>query len=665
MQNEHSKHDLSRRTFMTGAAMGVAAMGMAAAGTALADEAATSGDYTYADTVKWDAEYDVVVLGIGFSGLISAMEAADNGASVLICEKMDEGKSGGNSKVCGQMFAYADNDVDAATQYYTALAAGRQYPDGMLDVIVNGVAGMAETLSDKFGMNRDDFMDCSNVPMLDVMSPEYPEFPGADKITLNATHQGVSDSYLYQSMKTRLANNYADKVDVWFNTPGTKLIQDPQSKAVIGVTVSRNGEDRNVRALNGVCVCTGGFEDDAEMVQNYLGVINYAPIGGLYNTGDGIKMCLEAGARLWHMHAYEGGFGMNGCGYNTPEGVNAAQISVLTQNSVNTGATIIVGDWGRRYQDESFACRHGHMPDGNGIWENPAYPEHSWVIWDKTQMDAINADELLNGDYVDTIVECATIEDAAATIGCEADVLSTTIDNFNSFAANGVDYEWDRPADTMRAFDGASYYVMPLKNLILNTQGGPERNPQGQIVGVDGEPIPHLYSAGEMGGITACMYQGGTNVAECFIFGQIAGKSAAEAKDPLPAYQVAEPVESTPAHLGDETDLTSDAAVPADDGSSADDVPAAEAGAELTGTGKGIGGNVPVTVTLDDNGAIATVTVGDNSETAGIGSKAIEQLPEQFVGLSTADEIDAVDGVSGATITSNAIKDAIKQAMGL
>ncbi len=562
-------------------------------------------------------------------------------------------------------------------------------------------------------MNRDEFMNCTGIPMLGVMSPEYPEFPGADKITLNATHQGVSDSYLYQSMKSRLADNYSDKVDVWFNTPGVSLIQDPQSKAVIGVKVSRNGEDRNVRALNGVCVCTGGFEDDAEMVQNYLGVINYAPIGGLYNTGDGIKMCMDAGARLWHMHAYEGGFGMNGCGYDTPEGMNAAQVAVLVQNALNTGATIIVGDWGRRYQDESFACRHGHMPDGNGIWENPAFPQHSWVIWDKTQMDAINeGDGLINSDYADTITECATIDDAAAVIGCSADDLAKTIDDFNTFATNGVDYEWDRPADTMRAFDGAAYdaaavigcsaddlaktiddfntfatngvdyewdrpadtmrafdgaayYVMPLKALLLNTQGGPERNPDAQIVGVDGNPIPHLYSAGEMGGITACMYQGGTNVAECFIFGQVAGKNAAAAKDPLPAYAVAEPVESTPKHLGDESDLGG-AAAPADD---AAEKPAegdgAAAGSELTGTGKGIGGDVPVTVTLDADGKIASVTVGDNAETAGIGSKAIEQLPEQFVGLSTAEEIDAVDGVSGATITSNAIKDAIKQALGL
>ena len=88
----------------------------------------------------------------------------------------------------------------------------------------------------------------------------------------------------------------------------------------------------------------------------------------------------------------------------------------------------------------------------------------------------------------------------------------------------------------------------------------------------------------------------------------------------------------------------------------------AEAGAladgTYEGTGKGIGGDVPVTVTVKD-GAIESVEVGDNSETQGIGSNAIEQLPEQFVGLKTAEEVDALDGVSGATITSNALKTAV------
>ena len=78
-----------------------------------------------------------------------------------------------------------------------------------------------------------------------------------------------------------------------------------------------------------------------------------------------------------------------------------------------------------------------------------------------------------------------------------------------------------------------------------------------------------------------------------------------------------------------------------------------------TAEGKGIGGKVPVTVTVKD-GKVATVTVGDNSETQGIGSKAIEQLPEAIV---AANGTEGVDAVSGATVTSKAIFTAVDEAL--
>ena len=77
------------------------------------------------------------------------------------------------------------------------------------------------------------------------------------------------------------------------------------------------------------------------------------------------------------------------------------------------------------------------------------------------------------------------------------------------------------------------------------------------------------------------------------------------------------------------------------------------------GTGKGIGGDVPVTVTVE-GGKIASVEVGDNSETQGIGTNAIEQLPALIV---EAGGTEGVEGVSGATVTSNAILDAVETAL--
>ena len=95
----------------------------------------------------------------------------------------------------------------------------------------------------------------------------------------------------------------------------------------------------------------------------------------------------------------------------------------------------------------------------------------------------------------------------------------------------------------------------------------------------------------------------------------------------------------------------------------ADKADTATAGAYTDGTytaeGKGIGGKVPVTVTVE-GGKIAKVEVGDNSETQGIGSKAIEQLPDAIV---EANGTDGVDAVSGASVTSKAIFTAVEDCL--
>ena len=77
--------NLSRRSFLKGSAALGALAAMGGATLVSAEET-----YTYADTIKWDAQYDVVVLGMGFAGMTAAMAAADEGASVVICEKMNE-----------------------------------------------------------------------------------------------------------------------------------------------------------------------------------------------------------------------------------------------------------------------------------------------------------------------------------------------------------------------------------------------------------------------------------------------------------------------------------------------------------------------------------------------------------------------------------------------
>ncbi len=84
----------------------------------------------------------------------------------------------------------------------------------------------------------------------------------------------------------------------------------------------------------------------------------------------------------------------------------------------------------------------------------------------------------------------------------------------------------------------------------------------------------------------------------------------------------------------------------------------AVAGASLTGTANGFGGEVSVTVTMDGS-KIADVVATGSSETQGIGSNAIEQLPAKIVEANSTD----VEVISGATVTSNAIIEAVNNAL--
>ncbi len=80
---------------------------------------------------------------------------------------------------------------------------------------------------------------------------------------------------------------------------------------------------------------------------------------------------------------------------------------------------------------------------------------------------------------------------------------------------------------------------------------------------------------------------------------------------------------------------------------------------EYIGTGNGNNGEIKVKVTFSDT-EIVSVEVVEHGESAGICEPAIEQLPEQIINAQSF----KVDAVSGATMTSNGVMQAVKDAMG-
>ena len=79
---------------------------------------------------------------------------------------------------------------------------------------------------------------------------------------------------------------------------------------------------------------------------------------------------------------------------------------------------------------------------------------------------------------------------------------------------------------------------------------------------------------------------------------------------------------------------------------------------EVTGTAKGFGGDVTVTLTVE-NGVITAAKAEGADETPGVGTPALEQLPAAMVAGNTVN----VDVVAGATFTSNGVIEAAKAAL--
>ena len=139
-------------------------------------------------------------------------------------------------------------DRDKAIEYMKEVRG--LYTDNMSDEIIEYlVDGYTETL---------DWFDSIGGQNYEVkVDPEYPDFVNADVICKCYT----GDNYNFWPVVRRAAmSRRDDKLQIWFSTPCEKMIQDPVSKEILGVQVTRNKETLNLRATRGGILAAGGFE---------------------------------------------------------------------------------------------------------------------------------------------------------------------------------------------------------------------------------------------------------------------------------------------------------------------------------------------------------------------------------------------------------------------
>lgn len=628
----------SRRTFLKiGATAGLGALGVGMLGGCAPKGAGKpSGSSVSAAEVAWDGAFDVVVVGFGAAGASAAIAAADKGASVLIVDKAPEGHEGGNSRYCAQLFV-SITDVEKGLKHYQALRGNYTTSDEVLSAYVQGMHDIYDTFIG-WGADASKILDLTD-QKLSNLTVEYPELEGGEAIRTNLLDGIRSRAGLWRFLKKNV-NARKEKIDCWYESPGKSLIQDPATQAIVGVQIEHDGKVVNIAAKNGVVMTLGGFEANPYYTETFLGYPKMFPIGTLYNEGDGIGMTQSVKAKMWHLAAWEG----NGVGLAE----QADRMRNLgTLNFFRKGSTLLVGGDARRYIAEDLEQRHGHVKMG-GTWMCPPRPERNVFLFDAAHLQRENkpyknwsancVQEIASGK----LIEGASVADLAAKLSLDPTVLQATVDRFNADAAAGFD-ALGREAANMTAFGEGPYYALEVWPSILNSQGGPQRTASGEIVGVNDKPIPHLYSAGEFGGVTANLYQGGGNIAECVVFGKISGENAAQAKDDTPEIKSSglkfTPGCGTPSIYDQSPDKSG-----------------LKAG-ESVGVGEGLGGPIWVKVTSEGT-AITNVEILHATETEGVGSPAIDGIPAAMVAARSAE----VDAITGATVTSDGIIAAVKNA---
>lgn len=498
----------------------------------------------------WQKEADVVVVGFGGAGAITAITAKDAGADVIILEKQSPNQHTPNTMMSGGGLHIANNKEEAA-KYYKAVAFGIGLPHGFGDpphLYPQYSESLAEEIVQSWAegvLEIHPFLkSLGNIPIKETIpNPAFPTFPGAKSYgTLSVEGRGIA-----------LFNHFAKAVnkrgiEVFWEHPGKRLLFNNQ-REVVGVQVWQGNDILNVKAKKAVVLTSGGFACDEDLKRTFLPGWGWTFIGNPGNTGDGLRMAMEAGAALTHMY--------HAAARVVAGGIIADKIGTGFNCRTGEPGRILVDNYGRRYCNEQLASRD---PDRYHFYkqvitfdtsrlEYPKIP--SWLIFDELvrQQGPIvltfygahavgiykwsqdNSVEIKRG----WILKGDSIQDLAKKIAAhrdnngrmKAETLLETINRFNQFCKGGIDSDFGRPKELLSPLVTPPFYALPEYPGGPNTEGGLTRNARSQVINIFGKPVPRLYAAGEIASAWSFLYQGGGNLAECVICGRIAGKQAA------------------------------------------------------------------------------------------------------------------------------------------
>jgi tricarballylate dehydrogenase len=485
------------------------------------------------------ADYDVIVVGAGNAALAASVSARNSGAErVLVLEKAPEEMRGGNTHYSGGLLRIAFDHIDEILRLVPRARELEGFVEGVEPYPAQSFwSDLRRMTSDRTDPELAQILISKSYETSCWMADEGIRFEPAITLSavkvdgvirwgkgaiVRAANEGVGLSRMWFAIAQRKG------VEIRYGTPATSLIQNSNGR-VCGVVVRDTRGIHEIGSRAVVLGC-GGFEANAAWRAQYLGrPWDHAKVRGTpHNQGDGLRMALEIGALPWGQ--------WSGC-HATP--INAAappfgdrQLTDKT-NRLSYPYGVMINRLGQRFVDEGEdQALFTYAKFGGAILNQPG--GIAYQIFDAKVTGLLEpryaTSEPIRAERLDNLIRQLHVDQEAAL---------RTLTDFNNAAGTGSFNPGERDGMSTRGLalpksnwaqklDTPPFSAYPVTGGITFSFGGLKINERAQVLGTDWNPIPGLYTCGEMvGGLFHHNYPGGSGLMSGAVFGRIAGTNAA------------------------------------------------------------------------------------------------------------------------------------------
>ena len=465
---------------------------------------------------KWDRTVDVVVIGAGAAGLMSAVQAHDAGGEVLLIEKSKSVNSSA-TRLSGGLFSAA------CTKSQEKEGVKDSSEDYAKDIMIYGdymnYPDLVKVWSEKSGEVFE--------WMCDHGFTEYrlESYPGHRNKRGNRTSSYTGREFvdvLYKVLQEK-------KINLEFGTGVSRFFYDKESARVVGIEATAGNDKFTVKAKKGVILASGGFSNNTKFIDSWVpSVAGCMVTGGASNDGSAMMMAVrDLGAPLTHMQyvaAYPWGIpigGRNGISCRYYYFTDAGGILVNKKGarflSEQTGVTKITNELPKQEEKCHFLLVDKAMWDET-LKKYDIGALFTMPAWTQERVD----EEFGKGKVMFT---AKTLEDVAKLAGIPPEELANTVTKYNKAVVDKDDAEFGR-TNLPREFKEGPFYMVKMTFWVPIVLGGIRINSDMQVMDAEGKGIKGFYGAGEVvGGVHGTSYNGGNAISWAHTSGYLAGKN--------------------------------------------------------------------------------------------------------------------------------------------